>query len=268
MFTGPGYSGSGITFGSGGDWCSEACYQKNASPAQKKADAATSKIVWTIILLCVFPPLLFLLYWKQTLAVVKFLFRIIFSEFFWKYVVPTGAIVIAVVMYVVHREKVKACELEMARFAELTIVEAQRSLDEMKAARRTTLRQAEKRRQDDARKRAKEEARRKAELDAAIAAVKAEQQREQEAENINAFAQKNLPEAYGKLAVLSEKIQDLENRLDQYDVSQDVKRVALESDAGYVQVLVSRNKLILERRMIEQAIAAECRECRNRGAQK
>jgi len=267
-FTGSGYSGSGIIFGAGGDWCSEACYQKNASPTQKKADAATAKIVWTVILACVFPPLLFLLYWKQTLAVIKFLLRIIFSKFFWKYVVPIGAILTAVVMYLTHRDKVEACELEMSQFAEAINAESQQSLEKMKDSRMATLKKTEQMRHEAALRREEEVSRQKAELAAAIAAAKAEQQRVQEADSINVFAREQMAGMHEKLATLAGEIEELEKRLRRYTERTDVEWSVIESDPEYIKVLILRNKLTVERRTIEQEILKAYHAQRSKGAQK
>ncbi len=255
-FTGSGYSGSGIVWGTGGTWCSEACYRKNATPAQKKVDAATAKLIWTVFLACVCPPLLLLLYWKQTWVVIRFLFRVVFSKFFWKYVVPVGAVTIAVITYMVKREKAKVCEAEMAQYAESVNAEMQKKLEEMKNRRAMALEETGRRRLEDAQKRAAEAALQKAELGAAIEAARTEQRREREVGDIHAFANKRFPERTERLRALDLEIQKLESGLKQYEGTVKIGATDLESDETYAKLLVQRNALILERRTIEQEIAS------------
>ena len=256
-FTGSGYSGSGIYSGAGGDWCSEVCYQKNASPAEKKVDAVAAKVVWTIILSIIFPPLLLILYWRQVLFAIRLLYRMLFSKFFWKYVLPGSAILIAVIMYIAHRGEVKACESEMTQYHESATLEVQKKLDAMTKERAVAIEETRRQRLVEAQKRAEEAARQKAELDAAIAAAKAERKREQEAVNVTSLAKTHLPERFERQQLLDVEIQNLRSRLNIYKKKSKASYSEMESDEAYVKLLLERNRLILERRTIEQLIMRE-----------
>lgn len=259
-FTGSGYSSTGIIVGGGGAWCSEACYRRNATPEQKKADAMVSKTILTVVLLFLFPPLLVVLYWKQISMFIKFVFRVIFSKFFWKYVVPTGVIATVAIMCMVHHRKVKNCEAEMAQYYDLESARAKTEVEDIKKRRVAILKENEFNRKEEARKRAEEAAKQKAELDAVIAAAKAEQLREHEMKNIDAFAVEKCPEDFKRLEEVKTKLKELEIELIRIEKKVISKGKDPETDDAYVTRLIMRNNLILQKRLIESRIDAVYRK--------
>jgi hypothetical protein len=178
----------------------------------------------------------------------------LFSRIFWKYVLPSVAIICAGITYIAHRDNVKACESEMAQFLESSTSEVQKKLDIITKERVAAIEEIRKRRQVEAQKRAEEDARQKAELDATIAAAKAERKREQEVVNINVFAKSCHPKLFERQKLIDIEIENIESRLNACKRGSKYTDSELESDEAYVVLLLKRNRLILERRTIELSI--------------
>jgi hypothetical protein len=268
-FTGSGYSGTGFYSGAGGEWGSEVCYQKNASPGEKKVDAAAAKIVWTIILCVVFPPLLFVLYWRQVLFVLRLLYRLIFSRIFWKYILPGVVIFIACIMYVAHINEVESCETEMTQYIDFATKDLQKKIDALTHERIVYLNKIKKQREQESQKRAAEIAQQKAELDASIAAAKAELKRKEELYNINVYAKAYFKDKFERQQILDAEIKNVEGKISQYKQKKKTVNSELETEEDFIKLLLQRNRLILERRTIENAIITEYRTFQQeKGAQK
>lgn len=243
-FTGRGYSGS--VFGVGGDWCSESCYERNASPAQKKVDAVTSKVAWTIIL-CIFcPPLLLLVYWKQVLWFIKIVFKIIFSKFFWKYVVPIGVVIIVALMYLAMREKMRKAEAELKNFTEETHTAQELDLSGIVQAHNENLRLLKMKEEDERRRKEEEEAKRKKDCETAMEALKEEQLRLAKDLDVEGYAQNNMKELYARLVQLRYELARIQNQSQGTAPSE-----------GQASDTKARNRLKREIRQIERTIRVE-----------
>lgn len=242
-FTGRGYSGS--VFGVG-DWCSESCYERNASPAQKKVDAVTSKVAWTIILCILCPPLLLLVYWKQVLWLIKIIFKIIFSKFFWKYVVPIGAVIIVALMYMAMREKMKKAEVELKNFAEETHTAQGLDLSGIVQAHNENLRLLKMNEEDERRRKEEEETKRKKDCETAMEALREEQLRLAKDLDVEGYAKNNMKELYARLVQLRDELARIQNQSQGAAASGD-----------QASGTKARNRLKREIRQIERTIRVE-----------
>ena len=263
----PGFGGVYIKTGSGtvggSNFCSKKCYLAGTSSAERATNEITNKLVWTLVGLFI-PPILIFIYWNWIWATICFFFRmafkltrfvfskIIFTKFFWKYVVPVIAIMTGIGMYLAHLEFVRKCEAEMRAYSETAAKEEVDVVAKLKQERKKFLAAKEKQRAEEAKRLKEEEERQKAELAAALSAAKEEAIRQKAAQDMESFAKERFPEKWNRLVQVKEEIAQLEEKV--ATMPSEAKRTAWEESETGSSVLKARNRLIREKRQLEAEI--------------
>jgi hypothetical protein len=172
-------------------------------------------------------------------------------------------------MYVAHINEVESCETEMTQYIDFATKDLQKKIDALTHERIEYLNKIKKQREQESQKRAAEIAQQKAELDASIVAAKAELKRKEELYNINVYAKAYFKDKFERQQILDAEIKNVEGKISQYKQKKKTVNSELETEEDFIKLLLQRNRLILERRTIENAIITEYRTFQQeKGAQK